>query len=261
MNVTFDAIDGAQDVVVIWDPRDAPFVIELTVLEEDGITPVCHARIGGTPVLPTEIWSRASHTRAQLRVPFVLAAASTVQLGVADVTGRVVRNLVDGDLPAGSHEVAWDGRDDRQMPAPPGWYAVRFMAVVEGEPTVTDSTGVLLAAFEPDWYTWGTTNTGGRVGLSDPRLVPAFRDPPPLVLTDEDGATVGEFELTAGVWLSVEGAGWVVLEGLTDGWQRITATVRTSPVVAANQTVRARDLGDPPPLQTRLLPPYPNPFN
>jgi len=261
MNVTFDAIDGAQNVVVIWDPVDAPFAIELTVLEADGVTPVRHARIGGMPALPPGVWSPAPPARALVRIPLALAAASAVRLAVADVTGREVRSLVDGDLSAGRHDVLWDGRDDQQRPAPSGWYAVRFTAVAAGEPAVTDSTGLLMAVSGPDWHTWGTTDAWGRVVLSDPRLVPAFRDPPPLIRTNEEGATVGEYTLAPGVWLSVEGAGWVVLEGLTDGWQRLTATVRLSPEDGANQPVQGRDTGVPPPDSTRMLPPYPNPFN
>jgi hypothetical protein len=46
-------------------------------------------------------------------IPFTLARGESVNLAIYDLRGRVVRRLVDGGtLPAGSHEVAWDGRGD-----------------------------------------------------------------------------------------------------------------------------------------------------
>ena len=44
---------------------------------------------------------------------------------VYDVTGRRVRTLVDGGLPAGSHRVVWDGRDDSGRRCASGVYLSR----------------------------------------------------------------------------------------------------------------------------------------
>jgi hypothetical protein len=38
------------------------------------------------------------------------SAGGAVRLEIFDVTGRMVRRLVDGPLPVGPHELAWDGR-------------------------------------------------------------------------------------------------------------------------------------------------------
>jgi hypothetical protein len=58
---------------------------------------------------------RAAGSPARIR--FDLPQASAVRLAVLDVTGRQVRELASGLLPAGIHAVQWDGRaaDDRPL--------------------------------------------------------------------------------------------------------------------------------------------------
>lgn len=46
------------------------------------------------------------------RLRWTLERAGDVQLDVVDVTGRRVRHLADGRFAAGTHDLAWDGRDD-----------------------------------------------------------------------------------------------------------------------------------------------------
>ena len=50
--------------------------------------------------------------------------AGKLRLRVLDASGRVVRELVHGELPPGSHAVNWDGRDQRGPAAPSGVYFV-----------------------------------------------------------------------------------------------------------------------------------------
>jgi hypothetical protein len=78
-------------------------------------------------LLPVHVESEASVVPARLAlaqnrpnpfnpmtvVPFALPAAGRVELLVYDVSGRLVRRLIEGTLPAGFHDVQWDGRDDR----------------------------------------------------------------------------------------------------------------------------------------------------
>ena len=44
---------------------------------------------------------------------------------VYDVTGRLIRTLVADELPAGTHRMAWDGRDDHGRPCASGVYLSR----------------------------------------------------------------------------------------------------------------------------------------
>jgi len=46
------------------------------------------------------------------QIPFTLARAGPVRLGIYGLRGERVCTLVDGDRPAGTNAVTWDGRDD-----------------------------------------------------------------------------------------------------------------------------------------------------
>jgi hypothetical protein len=65
---------------------------------------------GGAPVAMGTI--RPHPVRASTTIPFVIpdGDAVHVRLGIYDVTGRLVRELVDGVRSPGVHQVAWDGR-------------------------------------------------------------------------------------------------------------------------------------------------------
>lgn len=56
-----------------------------------------------------------------------LAQPVRVQLAIYNLAGARVRRLLDEALPAGRHEVVWDGRDDHGAQAASGVYMVRFV--------------------------------------------------------------------------------------------------------------------------------------
>ena len=51
-----------------------------------------------------------------------------MRLSVFDVTGRLVRTLVNGSKDPGFHTVKWDGRDGKGNPAASGIYFSRIQA-------------------------------------------------------------------------------------------------------------------------------------
>lgn len=61
-------------------------------------------------------------------IRFELPRSGPVKLAVFDPAGRLVRILVDGDLPAGSREAVWDGRDASGRGLPSGSYLARLDA-------------------------------------------------------------------------------------------------------------------------------------
>lgn len=65
-------------------------------------------------------------TGASSRLAFELARPAHVSVEVYDLRGARVRTLCDREMPAGRHEVAWDGTDGRGRGVPPGVYLVRF---------------------------------------------------------------------------------------------------------------------------------------
>ena len=61
-------------------------------------------------------------------IPFSLEKEEIVKLGIYDATGRLVRTLEDGAMPAGPHLAVWDGQDARGQSAATGVYFVRLVA-------------------------------------------------------------------------------------------------------------------------------------
>ncbi len=77
------------------------------------------------PTLPTAfaVYANAPNPfNPQTTITFDLPRASRVTLRVLDVAGRLVRTLVDGDLPAAQHRAIWDGTDDAGRRQPSGVY-------------------------------------------------------------------------------------------------------------------------------------------
>ncbi len=50
-----------------------------------------------------------------------------VDLRIFDLSGRLVRTLLSGSQPAGTHRVLWDGRDGDGRDAPSGVYLYRLV--------------------------------------------------------------------------------------------------------------------------------------
>jgi hypothetical protein len=65
-------------------------------------------------------------TRGAISVSYALAQAGRVQLGVYDVSGRLVRRLVDGERRAGAETVVWKGTDESGAKRGAGVYFVRL---------------------------------------------------------------------------------------------------------------------------------------
>lgn len=61
------------------------------------------------------------------RVSFTLAETADVSLRIFDVSGRLVRTLLDGRELAGDHSVSFDGRDNKGAALPSGVYTARLV--------------------------------------------------------------------------------------------------------------------------------------
>jgi hypothetical protein len=67
-------------------------------------------------------------------IPYQLQAAGPVRISIFDVTGNLVRRLVEREERAGAHVASWDGRDERAVPVASGAYFCRLEA---GQQAVT----------------------------------------------------------------------------------------------------------------------------
>jgi len=61
-------------------------------------------------------------------IHFTLAERGEVRLALFDPAGRLVRTLQSGEMAAGAHSLAWDGRNEWGTPAGPGVYFARLQA-------------------------------------------------------------------------------------------------------------------------------------
>jgi outer membrane protein assembly factor BamB len=71
---------------------------------------------------------RPNPGRGETTLSWELSRDGRARLHIFDVAGRLVRTLVDRELPAGRHSVAWDGRDQRADRVAGGVYFARLEA-------------------------------------------------------------------------------------------------------------------------------------
>jgi hypothetical protein len=125
------AISGVPWIFAQVDPAEA-----VGELHEDNNKGYTTMKVSGgsptgvePPALPTAYRLHPAvpnpfHSRTALA--FDVPIAGPTSLMVYDVAGRRIATLANGVLPAGHHELAWDGRAENGMIAPAGVYFCRL---------------------------------------------------------------------------------------------------------------------------------------
>lgn len=80
--------------------------------------PVGEPRTGAPLSLPNPALDRC-------QIAFATAVAGQVDVTIFDVSGRLVRSVLSGDLPAGAYNPTWDGCDASGVRLPAGMYLAR----------------------------------------------------------------------------------------------------------------------------------------
>ena len=117
---------GPATAIVAWsdlDRKDSDIYANLvTTSGTVGVDP-------GTPG-PGIAFARPAPNpaRGSLTLRFSLPREARVRLVVHDATGRRVRELASGGLPAGEHTVGWDLLDERGRAVGAGLYFIRLEA-------------------------------------------------------------------------------------------------------------------------------------
>lgn len=127
---------GVHTGTLVFHTRDLPGPSGASNLDDVqfDLSVAVQASGTGTPLvaaIPTRtgfVSLRPNPFRAAASIRFGLARDERAHLIVVDVAGRTVRALLDGALPAGEHDVAWDGRDGSGRAVSPGIYFVRLTA-------------------------------------------------------------------------------------------------------------------------------------
>jgi hypothetical protein len=105
----------SQSEIQAW--KDSELFTTITAVEET-------APVLRTALAPNHPNPFNPHTE----IRFELARGSRVLLRVFDVSGRLVRELTDTTLPAGSHRAFWDGTDASGRAVASGTYLYRLDA-------------------------------------------------------------------------------------------------------------------------------------
>jgi len=80
------------------------------------------------PASPVLFQNEPNPFNPATKIAFGVPARAYIRLGVYDVTGELVADLVGGTIEPGTHSVIWDGRDRSGSPAAPGVYFSRLEA-------------------------------------------------------------------------------------------------------------------------------------
>ncbi len=92
----------------------------------------CETGVGELPLAAARLLGNAPNPfNPKTTVFFVLDAPGVASIRIHDLAGRRIATLPLGALPAGSHQVVWDGRDDRGKPAASGVYFYSLDALGE----------------------------------------------------------------------------------------------------------------------------------
>ena len=87
----------------------------------------------GTDIVPEKIILYQNYPNPfnpVTKIKFEINQQQRVKLEIFDVTGKLIRKLIDNTLYAGTHELLWDGKDTKEQAAHSGIY---FYALKSGE--------------------------------------------------------------------------------------------------------------------------------
>jgi M6 family metalloprotease-like protein len=115
-------VNGTYDVVV-FNPGGASAVLTQAFSLTGGVTAA-----GATPHKNALLPAYPNPFNPETTIRYELAGRTHVSLRVYDVSGAVVRTLVDESKPAGSYSLTWNGRDDHGSSVSSGVYFYRITA-------------------------------------------------------------------------------------------------------------------------------------
>lgn len=117
--------DGAFDVSFIKDKGPNVVVAELWLLRVPPLKKGGPQSTGVVDLQGAEAKLYPAHpnpTTGEVQFEYALASANRVTFAVYDVSGRLVRKLVDFEQSAGRHQLSWDGKDESGKKVSTGTY-------------------------------------------------------------------------------------------------------------------------------------------
>ena len=119
--------DGTYSALVSFASND-PFEPLLTVPVVLAVDSTVTAAQSPQPRQTALLQNHPNPFNPSTTIRFHLATRSDIRLDIYSVRGQRVRTLASGSHPAGSHTVAWDGRNDQGASVASGVYFYRLVA-------------------------------------------------------------------------------------------------------------------------------------
>jgi len=119
--------DGVTVTDALGNPCDSPIEITGSFGEPTGVEE-SRARVA-RPVVYALSRSSPNPFYEETEIKYAIPMKSDVSVRVYDLSGRLVRTLVQQEVKAGTHSARWDGRDEGGSVVPAGVYLYRLMAV------------------------------------------------------------------------------------------------------------------------------------
>jgi hypothetical protein len=117
------ASDGNGNAIVSYTGGDDVFA---QLLHPDGTLGDILLGVPPDPRTGARFAVSPNPARGAVRFAFTTVAAARVRLEIVDALGRRVCALLDAELPGGTHEATWDGRDALGRAVPAGLYYASF---------------------------------------------------------------------------------------------------------------------------------------
>lgn len=136
-----DVSSKAHDLVFVYNTRSNPNQLALDEVRPD-FQAISVALSGVSDALPTSYSLEQNYPNPfnpTTEIPFGMPAAGHVELTVFNVLGQRVATLANGEFPAGTHTVTWDGRDSDGQTVSSGVYFYRIST-----DTFTDAKKMML---------------------------------------------------------------------------------------------------------------------
>jgi hypothetical protein len=118
-------VPGEDRMVILGGNDGSNWLNEVWSL--DGLSTAVATPLPATPS-PSSLRTYPNPFRAVTTLDYDAAGATSVSLSIYDVVGRLLRTVVDDELPAGDHTATWDGRDAQGHRVTGGTYFVRLEA-------------------------------------------------------------------------------------------------------------------------------------
>jgi hypothetical protein len=112
----------------LWQFSGPPSTNQEVIIDEFTFVPDSIASDAPLPPVATNHLSVAvpNPFNPRTTIRYTMEKGGTAEIIVFDALGRRIRTLMNGFVPAGNHEVAWNGRDDSGKPVASGVYLCLF---------------------------------------------------------------------------------------------------------------------------------------